>query len=68
MYKARVLSKRSIHSVINERKILSALKHPFIVNMQYAFQDKDNLYLVMDLHSGGDLRYHIARKRIFNEQ
>ena len=22
----------------------------------------------MDLHSGGDLRYHIARKRIFNEQ
>lgn len=33
MYKARVLSKRSIHSVINERKILSALKHPFIVNM-----------------------------------
>lgn len=37
MYKARVLSKRSIHSVINERKILSGLKHPFIVNMQYAF-------------------------------
>ena len=37
MFKARVLSKRSIHSVINEKKILSALKHPFIVNMQYAF-------------------------------
>lgn len=33
MYKARVLAKRSIHSVINERKILSQLKHPFIVNM-----------------------------------
>lgn len=61
MYKARVLAKRSIHSVINERKILSQLKHPFIVNMQYAFQDKDNLYLAMDYHSGGDLRYHIAR-------
>ena len=37
MYKARVLAKRSIHSVINERKILSKLKHPFIVNMHYAF-------------------------------
>jgi len=37
MYKARILAKRSIHSVINERKILSNLKHPFIVNMQFAF-------------------------------
>ena len=37
MYKARVLAKRSIHSVINERKILSQLKHPFLVNMQFAF-------------------------------
>ena len=67
MLKARVLAKRSIHSVINERKILSKLKHPFIVNMHYAFQDHENLYLVMDLHSGGDLRYHIARKRTFTE-
>ena len=37
MLKARILAKRSIHSVINERKILSQLKHPFIVNMQFAF-------------------------------
>jgi serine/threonine protein kinase len=67
MLKARVLAKRSIHSVINERKILSQLKHPFIVNMQFAFQDLDNLYLVMDLHAGGDLRYHISRQRLFSE-
>ena len=26
-----------------------------------------NLYLIMDLHLGGDLRYHIARKRRFSE-
>jgi serine/threonine protein kinase len=67
MLKARVLAKRSIHSVINERKILSQLKHPFIVNMQFAFQDSQNLYLVMDLHSGGDLRYHLTRNRMFSE-
>lgn len=67
MLKARVLAKRSIHSVINERKILSQLKHPFIVNMQFAFQDRQNLYLVMDLHSGGDLRFHLTRNRMFSE-
>lgn len=36
--------------------------------MQYAFQDRDNLYLVMDLLSGGDLRYHISRHRKFSEE
>ena len=39
-----------------------------MVNMQYAFQDRDNLYLVMDLLNGGDLRYHISRYRKFSEE
>jgi serine/threonine protein kinase len=67
MSKARILSKKSVNSVINERKLLSYLKHIFIVNMQYAFQDRENLYLVMDLMPGGDLRYHLSRKNKFNE-
>jgi protein kinase A len=37
MLKARVLAKRSIQSVIDKRKILSLLKHGFVVNTQYAF-------------------------------
>ena len=37
MYKARILAKRSIGSVINERKLLANTKHDFIVNMLYAF-------------------------------
>lgn len=35
--------------------------------MAYAFCDKENVYLVMDLMAGGDLRYHISRKRRFSE-
>jgi len=35
--------------------------------MLYAFQDRENLYLVMDLMRGGDLRYHIGRQRRFTE-
>jgi serine/threonine protein kinase len=53
---------------MNERKLLSSLKHPFLVNMNYAFQDRDNLYLVMDLLNGGDLRYHISKHRKFTEE
>lgn len=35
--------------------------------MVNAFQDRENLYLVMDLMTGGDLRYHIGRQRRFSE-
>ncbi len=36
--------------------------------MNCSFQDYENLYLVMDLLTGGDLRYHISRQRKFNEE
>lgn len=35
--------------------------------MHFAFQDRDNLFLVLDYMSGGDLRYHVGRMRRFNE-
>ena len=35
--------------------------------MHYAFQDKENLYILMDHLGGGDLRYHISRYRKFTE-
>lgn len=36
--------------------------------MAFAFQDKENLFLVMDIMTGGDLRYHISRKKKFTER
>lgn len=68
MAKVKVIDKKSEKSIKYERELLSRLKHPFIVNMYYAFQDYVNLYLVMDLLTGGDLRYHICRKRRFSEE
>ena len=68
MSKLKIIDKKSEKSINSEREFLSKLHHPFIVNMHYAFQDKDNLYLVMDMLSGGDLRYHISRYRRFSEE
>jgi protein kinase A len=67
MAKARILTKRSVDSVINERIILSELRHPFLVNMYFAFQDRENLYVCLDYMSGGDLRYHINKRKKFTE-
>ena len=68
MAKARIITKKSVPSVMNELKLLSMIHSDFIVNVHFAFQDKMNLYLIMDLLLGGDLRYHIARKRKFTEE
>ena len=67
MSKVKIIDKRSEKSIRTEREFLSKLKHPFIVNMHCAFQDFENLYLVMDLLTGGDLRYHVCKLRRFSE-
>lgn len=62
-----VVTKRSIDSVLNERELLATLRHRFLVNMIYAFQDEDNLYIVMNIMEGGDLRYHLSKMTVFTE-
>lgn len=67
MSKTRIVSKKSVHSVLNERRILSTLKNDFIVNMKCSFQDREHLFLLMDLLTGGDLRFHLCYFRRFSE-
>ena len=66
--KAKVVAKRAIKQVMNERNILANLNHPFIGNTHYAFQDRDTLFLVTDFASGGDLRSYLNRKVPFTEE
>ena len=46
-----------------EREILLRVRHPFVVQMHYAFQTAVKLYMVMDFVSGGDLYFHLRRRR-----
>ena len=64
-----MIDKNSINAIKYERELLSKLNHNLIINMHYAFQDYDNLYLVLDLLTGGDLRYQISRhpRQYFSE-
>lgn len=67
MQKAKIINKKSINSVMNERTLLAEVEHPFLVNIKSSFQDRENLYLVMDYLNGGDLRYHIGCKGKFSQ-
>jgi serine/threonine protein kinase len=60
VYALKVLRKRDIiardqvQRTQTERQILSALAHPFIVRLHYAFQTASKLCLVLDYLPGGD--------------
>ncbi|XP_029431853.1 ribosomal protein S6 kinase beta-2 isoform X2 [Rhinatrema bivittatum] len=50
-----------------ERNILESVKHPFIVDLIYAFQTGGKLYLILECLSGGELFMQLEREGIFLE-
>lgn len=56
-----------VQQVFNELHILSSHTDPFLCNAHCAFQDDENLYLVMDLALGGDLKYQLMTHTFFSE-
>jgi tRNA A-37 threonylcarbamoyl transferase component Bud32 len=65
MCKRRIKVKRCESLVLLEQRILSQVQSPFIVNLIYSFDSEGELYLVLDLMVGGDLRFHLNLKNHF---
>ncbi|XP_047451054.1 rhodopsin kinase grk7-b isoform X1 [Mugil cephalus] len=65
MYACKKLDKRHLKKKASERlallekQILEKVNSLFIVNLAYAYDNRTHLCLVMDLMSGGDLKFHI---------
>jgi serine/threonine protein kinase len=68
MNKVRIKAKKSTQLALNERACLAAVNSPFVVNLKYAFQTKDDLYLILDLMTGGDLSFHLSQKGRFPKE
>lgn len=63
-----VIHKRLIDQTNSERQILEKVnKHPFVVKLFYAFQDKERLYLILEYGMGGELFHHLQNERMFPE-
>ncbi|TPX37553.1 hypothetical protein SmJEL517_g00627 [Synchytrium microbalum] len=59
-----IADKAAIH-IIQERNLLEELRHSNIIKLCFSFQDSENMYMVLDLMPGGDLRFHL--KKPFSE-
>ena len=53
-------------SVMNEKKFLSQLNHPFLVNLAFGFQTHVKLYLVLEYMPGGELFFWLRKARRFS--
>ena len=44
---------------MTERRILEFVRHPFIVQMEYAFQSNSKLFFVLEYCPGGELFFYL---------
>lgn len=61
--KEQLIHRSQLRYAMTELKILSEVKHPFIVSLYYAFQTKENLYLAMQYCPNGNLSYYCVIQR-----
>jgi len=65
--KLRVKGGKAEKLAIAEREALVQIDSIFCVKVHYAFHNTMDLFLVMELLSGGDLKYHLNQEKLFTE-
>jgi len=65
--KDTIVARKQVAHTKAEKNILMKIQHPFIVNLNYAFQTKDKLYMILDYINGGELFFHLKKEGRFAE-
>ncbi|KAE8590254.1 hypothetical protein XENTR_v10017992 [Xenopus tropicalis] len=68
MNKQQCIERDEVRNVFRELEILQEIEHVFLVNLWYSFQDEEDMFMVVDLLLGGDLRYHLQQNVQFTEE
>lgn len=56
----------NVHAKL-ERDVLASVQHPFIVDLKYAFQERNKVYLIMEYLAGGELFMQLQKERMLME-
>lgn len=65
MNKKRMKLKKAEKLAVCEQMCLADVNSPFVVNLKYSFQSKTDVFLILDLMTGGDLSFHLSQKGCF---
>eukprot|EP01016_Furgasonia_blochmanni_P025933 TRINITY_DN2770_c0_g1_i10.p1 TRINITY_DN2770_c0_g1~~TRINITY_DN2770_c0_g1_i10.p1 ORF type:complete len:624 (-),score=179.59 TRINITY_DN2770_c0_g1_i10:979-2850(-) len=68
LVKASIIEKEQLEHTKTERYVLENAKHPFLVNLEWAFQTPDKIFFVMKFMRGGELFQHLRQVRRFPEE
>ncbi|CAF0805905.1 unnamed protein product [Rotaria sp. Silwood1] len=59
MEKQTIVKLKQVEHTLSEKRILQAIKFPFLVNLIYSFKDNSHLYLALEFASGGEMFTHL---------
>lgn len=65
--KEHLITTKNVKNILNEKKLLSELSHNFIVKLHFTFKSKEKLFMGFDYHNGGELFFHLQKKKRFSE-
>lgn len=67
MSKQDMIDKKFVDNLKTEKEILTRLKNPFIVSLEYAFASPTQIFFAMPYIPGGELYYHLRKRIRFTE-
>ncbi|KAK7790333.1 hypothetical protein R5R35_003683 [Gryllus longicercus] len=67
MEKAKVMKLKQVDHTLNEKRILQAIRFPFVVWMDFCFKDNANIYFAMPFICGGEMFNHLRKMGKFDE-
>jgi len=62
-----ILENEQMANIQLEKDILYSISHPFLVNMEYVFQNEFRIYFLMKFVKGGELFRHLVTVKRFPE-
>ncbi|RLN26067.1 hypothetical protein BBO99_00000517 [Phytophthora kernoviae] len=67
LIKSHIVENNLKEHVLNEKRVMLALDHPFILKLYTTFKDRTHLYFLVELALGGELFTYLRKRDHFEE-